>query len=156
MFARRLRRIGLAVLTLFVAAGVLNLLGVRTATVSAAGDGYRLSVEYATVTRPGLASFWVVEVRHAGGFDTPVTLATDAAYFDRFDFNQFYPEPASTSARGGFVLLTFDAIEGDVLRVRFDGRVTPTFAFQRARGSTALEIEGREIARVAYTTVAIP
>jgi hypothetical protein len=154
--ARSLRRVGLAVLTIFIGAGLLNLLGVRTATVSARGAGYRLSVEYATLTRPGLDSAWVVEVRHPGGFPGPITLATDASYLDRFDANRFVPEPASTSARGNLVLLTFDGVEGDVLRVRFDARVTPAFAFQFARGSTALEIEGREVARVAYATVAVP
>ena len=154
--ARTLRRIGLVVLGLFILAGLFNLLGVWTSTVSAEAGGYVLSVEYAAVTRPGLASSWIVEVRHEGGFDGPVTLATDADYFDRFDFNQLYPEPVSTSVRGNLDLLTFDDIEGDRLRVRFDGRVAPAFALALARGSTAVEVDGERVVRVEYTTVAMP
>jgi hypothetical protein len=54
------------------------------------------------------------------------------------------------------VLLTFEEIEGDRLVVRFDGRATPTFAFDLADASTGLEIDGREIVRVDYTTVVMP
>lgn len=154
--ARGFRRIGVGALAVFVLAGLLNLLGVRAGTVSAAGAGYLLSVEYEEVTRPGLASEWIVEVRREGGFDGAVTLATDAAYFDRFDFNQLYPEPASISPRGEEVLYVFEGIEGEVLRVAFDGRASPTFVFALVRGSTGLEVDDREIARVDYTTVVMP
>ena len=154
--ARRLRRAGLLVLGAVVLAGLLNLLGVRTGIVSAEGAGYRLSVEYAEVTRPGLATTWIVEVRREGGFDDAVTLATDATYFDRFDFNQLYPEPASIASRGEVVLFVFEEIEGELLRVAFDGRATPTFVFDLARGSTGLEVDGREVVRVDYTTVVMP
>ena len=154
--ARALRRVGLVALAVVVAAGLFNLLGVRTGTVSATGGGYRLSVEHAEVTRPGLASGWIVEVRREGGFDGPVTLVTDATYFDRFDFNQLYPEPASVLPRGEEVLFVFEGIQGDVLRVAFDGRASPTFVFALAHGSTALEVGGRELVRVDYTTVVMP
>jgi hypothetical protein len=154
--ARGYRRIGIVVLALFITAGLFNVLGVRTGTVSMAADGYVLSVEYEQVTRPGLASGWTVVVRREGGFDGPVTLVTDATYFDRFDFNQHYPEPASVVSRGEEVLYVFEGIEGEVLRVAFDGRASPTFVFALARGSTGLEVDGREIARVDYTTVVMP
>ncbi len=154
--ARGYRRLGIGALTLFVLAGLFNFLGVRTGNVSAAADGYQLSVEYESVTRPGLASEWIVQVRREGGFDEPVTLATDATYFDRFDFNQHYPEPASVVPRGEEVLFVFEGIQGEVLRVAFDGRASPTFSFALARGSTGLEVGGREIAHVDYTTVVMP
>jgi hypothetical protein len=154
--ARRYRRIGLVALGIVVSAGLLNLLGVRRDVASAEGDGYRLAVRYTSVTRPGLASTWEVEVRHQGGFDGPITLTTNADYFDRFDFNQFYPEPASTASRGEVVLLTFEGMEGERFVVRFDGRATPTFAFDLAEASTGLEIDGRQVARVDYTTVVMP
>jgi hypothetical protein len=154
--ARGYRRLGIGALALFVLAGLFNLLGVRTGIVSAAAAGYQLSVEYEAVTRPGLASEWIVVVRREGGFDGPVTLVTDATYFDRFDFNQLYPEPTSISPRGEEVLYVFEEIDGEVLRLAFDGRASPTFVFALARGSTGLEVDGREIARVDYTTVVMP
>jgi hypothetical protein len=54
------------------------------------------------------------------------------------------------------VLLTFDGIEGDRLVVRFDGRETPTYTFGLSEATTVLEIDGREIVRVDYTTVVMP
>jgi hypothetical protein len=154
--ARRYRRVGLALLGLVVGAGLLNLLGVRREVATAEAEGYRLSVQYTRVTRPGLASTWAVEVTHPGGFEEPVTLATNADYFDRFDFNQFYPEPSTTASRGDVVLLTFEEIEGERLVVRFDGRETPAYVFDLVEASTALEVGGREIVRVDYTTVVMP
>ncbi len=154
--ARRFRRIGLAVVALIVGAGLLNLLGVRAEVAVADGGGYRLEVRYARVTRPGLATPWEVAVTHPGGFDGPITLATNADYFGRFDFNQLYPEPSATSSRGGVLLLTFEEVEGERFVVRFDGRASPTFAFDLAEGSTALEIAGNELVRVDYTTVVMP
>jgi hypothetical protein len=154
--ARRIRRFGLAILGVVVVAGLFNLLGIRREVVVAEGAGYRLDVRYARVTRPGLATTWEVAVTHPGGFDGPITIATNADYFDRFDFNQFYPEPSTTAARGDVVLLTFEDIEGERFILRFDGRATPTFAFDPAEATTTLEVRGREVARVDYTTVVMP
>ena len=47
--------------------------------------------------------------------------------------------------RGEEVLYVFEGIQGDVLRVAFDGRASPTFVFALARGSTGLEVDGREM-----------
>jgi hypothetical protein len=154
--ARRYRRIGLAVLGIVVLAGALNLLGVRRDVVTEEGGGYRLSVRYTQVTRPGLASTWEVEVTREGGFDGPITLTTNADYFDRFDFNQLYPEPTSTTSREDVLLWTFEGIEGERFVVRFDGRTTPTFSVDLADATTGLEIDGREVASVDYTTVVMP
>jgi hypothetical protein len=154
--ARRYRRIGLGILAVVVTAGLFNVVGVRREVVTAEADGYRLEVEYTQVTRPGLASTWTVAVTHPGGFDGPFTVTTNADYFDRFDFNQFYPEPSTTASRGDVLLLTFEGIEGERFVLRFDGRATPTFVFDLAEASTGLEVDGREIARVDYTTVVMP
>jgi hypothetical protein len=154
--ARRGRRIGLVILGVVVLAGLFNLLGVRHEIVTAEGGGYGLSIEYARVTRPGLASSWVTTVTHPGGFDEPITIVTRAAYFDRFDFNQFYPEPAATASRGDRLLMTFEDIEGDRFVVRFDGRATPTFILDLAQATTGLEVGGRELVHVDYTTVVMP
>ena len=54
------------------------------------------------------------------------------------------------------MLLEFEEIDGEVLRVAFDGRASPTFAFSLAHGSTGLEVDGQELARVDYTTVVMP
>lgn len=154
--ARRFRRIGLGILGVVVLAGAFNLLGVRREVVTAEADGYLLEVEYTRVTRPGLASTWAVAVTHPGGFAGPITISTTADYFDRFDFNQFYPEPSTTASRGDVLLLTFEGIEGERFVLRFDGRATPMFVLDFAKASTGLEVDGREVAHVDYTTVVMP
>ncbi|HEX6230748.1 MAG TPA: hypothetical protein VF029_03455 [Actinomycetota bacterium] len=98
---RGFRRAGVGLVAVVVALGITDALGVRTRTVSASGSGYELRVTYAQVTRPGLATPWEAVIRHEGGFDGRIGLATTSAYFDGFDFNQIYPEPESSSVRNG-------------------------------------------------------
>ena len=152
---RTLRRIGLAAIGLLLVAGMLNLLGVRTGVAQAAGEGVRLTVTYSQISRSGLATPWTLEVASEGGFDGPVTVATSADYFDRFDFNQFYPEPSTTTVRDGELLLTFEPPAGDRLVVRFDGRASPTFGLG-SEATTTLETDGLPRLSVTYRTVVMP
>ena len=84
---RTARRVGLALLGAVLLLGATNLLGVRGGSVTATGGGYELTVTYATVSRPGLATPWTVHVRRPGGFQGPVTIATTGQYFHLFDEN---------------------------------------------------------------------
>lgn len=153
---RASRRVGLTAVVLFVAAGLFNLLGVRVRTVGASGDGVTLEVAYAAVTRSGLETPWTVVVRSSDGFDGPVTIATSAAYFERFDFNQWYPEPSSTTIRDDVLLLSFEPPDGGrVLTVRFDGRASPSFRLG-TRATTTLETDGLPPLSVEYRTVVMP
>jgi hypothetical protein len=152
---RSARRVGLAAIGLLVLLGLANVVGVRVATAAAAADGFTLEVTYAKVTRSGLETPWKVEVRAPGGFEGPVTIATSARYFERFDFNQWYPEPSSTIVRGDLLVLTFERPEGDVLLVRFDGRASPTFGLGSA-ATTTLDTEGLPELSVGYRTVVMP
>jgi hypothetical protein len=81
---RRLQALHLAttvVLVVIVALGVLDGLGVvpaygvDTARATASGGGYELEVEYATLSRPALATPFTITVRRDEGFDAPVELA---------------------------------------------------------------------------------
>lgn len=152
---RTLRRVGLVGIGVLLAAGMLNLLGVRTGVVRDAADGVTLAVTYAEASRSGLATPWQVEVMSPGGFGGPVTLTTSAAYFDRFDFNEFYPEPSSTTVRGELLVLTFEPPQGDLLVVRFDGRASPTFGIGSG-STTTLETDGLPRLSVSYRTVVMP
>jgi len=152
---RSARRAGLATIGLFVLLGLSSLLGMRTGTARASGDGVEMAVTYAQVTRSGLATPWTVEIRSSDGFDGPITLTTSAPYFERFDFNQWYPEPSATTVRGEQLVLTFDRPEGDVLRVRFDGRASPTFGLG-SDARTTLDTEGMPGLSVEYRTVVMP
>ena len=154
--ARTLRRAFLAVLFLFLAAGALGLLGVRTTSVSATAEGYELEVKYASVTRPGLATPWVVSVKHAGGFEGPITLATSAKYFDLFDENGLDPEPTSSTTSGDLLVWEFDPPEGDTLEVSFDARIEPAVQLKSMKARTVLIIDERRVTQVDYRTMVLP
>ena len=152
---RTLRRVGLVAIGALVLAGSANLVGLRLGSASAHAEGTSLEVTYARVTRPGLATPWRVEVRRAGGFDDPITISTTTAYFESFDFNQWYPEPTSSAVEAESLLLTFEPPVGEVLTVRFDGRATPTFNLGSS-AVTALRTPGMPALTVEYRTVVMP
>ena len=152
---RAARRVGLGAIGLLVLLGLGNVVGLRTDMASAEADDVSLVVTYAEVTRSGLETPWKVEIRSPGGFDRPVTITTTAEYFERFDFNQLYPEPSGTTVRGDLLVLTFDRPQGDMLLVRFDGRASPTFGLGSA-ATTSLDTPGLPPLSVGYRTVVMP
>ncbi|HZD17177.1 MAG TPA: hypothetical protein VE669_03445 [Actinomycetota bacterium] len=152
---RLARRLGIVSVAIVVAMGLGGVLGVRERTVTATAGGYELQVTYAAVTRPGLSTVWEVIVRHEGGFDGRIGIATTAAYFDGYDFNQLYPEPGEMSERDGKILMTFEPPVGEVLRVRLDARTTPTFHLGH-RARTELVIDGTPVVGVDYRTMVMP
>lgn len=153
--SRLQRRLGVAAIGLLVLLGLANLVGVRVGSASTKVGDTVLMVTYPSVTRPGLATPWMVEVRRAGGFPGPVTIVTTSEYFASFDFNQWYPEPSSTTIRGDDLVLTFERPQGDVFQVSFDGRATPTFNLG-SRATTSLETDGLPPLSVQYRTVVLP
>ncbi|HEX9885807.1 MAG TPA: hypothetical protein VGA70_04935 [Longimicrobiales bacterium] len=153
--ARMLRRVGLGMLFAFLGLGALNVFGVRSAQVSVTGGGYELTVTYAAMSRPGLATPWSVEVRRAGGFDGPVTVATTAAYFELFDENGLDPDPSAATTDGERTIWEFEPPPGEVLEISFDARISP--AVQRGGSAeTAVLVGGRPVVAVSYTTGVMP
>ncbi|HEX6331764.1 MAG TPA: hypothetical protein VF129_10840 [Actinomycetota bacterium] len=140
---------------LVVGLGLLGILGPRLETAVATTGSLRVEITYASVTRGGLATPWVVEVRRAGGFGSPISIATSGAYFDGFDFNTLYPEPVEMSTRGDRVVFEFAPPPGDVLRVRLDARATPAWTFWRS-AVTTVWTEGVPETSVSYRTVFLP
>jgi hypothetical protein len=149
------RRFIVAVLCLILGAAVLGWLGTRRATVSASGQGYRLIVDYTSISRAGLSSPWNVEVHHPGGFDGPIAIATTQEYFTIFDENGLFPEPSKTTSKGELVLMEFDPPEGEVLSIHLDTRIEPSVhSGESAR--TQLIVGGAVVAEVEYTTTVMP
>jgi len=154
--ARAGRRAFVTVLCVFLLAGVLGMLGVRTATVRAEGGGYELEVRYARVTRPGLAVPWSVTIRHPGGFDGPVTLSTTSSYFDLLDENAFEPEPESVTTDGERVSWEFAPPgQGDTMEVSLDTRTGPNVQWG-AEAVTAVLEDGRPVVEAEYRTWVLP
>jgi hypothetical protein len=153
--ARTVRRIGIGLLASFLLLGAINVFGVRSETVSASGGGYELTVTYAGMSRPGLATPWDVEVRRPGGFEGPVTIATTGHYLDMFDENGLDPDPSSSTATGDVVIWEFEPPSGETLSVSFDARLEPAVQVGRSGETSVLE-DGRSVVRVNYTTRVMP
>lgn len=156
--ARLLRRLFVAALSLFLLFGALGVYGVRTRTRSATGGGYELSLTYATVSRPGLATPFSFEVRRQGGFPQGLTVAALSSYFDVYDENGFSPTPEEETADGERTIWTFGPSTADILTIALDARIEPGVQFKRARGR--LEIlsapDGQALVTVAYSTLVMP
>jgi hypothetical protein len=153
--ARTTRRVGICLIALFLGLGAINVFGVRSDKVSASGGGFDLTVTYAAMSRPGLATPWEVEVRHRGGFDGPITIATTGDYMEMFDENGLDPDPSSSTATEDLIIWEFEPPDGETLTVSFDARLEP--AVQRGRsGETSVLVGGRSVVRVGYTTRVMP
>ncbi len=132
--SRLARRLFVAALGLFLLLGALGVYGVRTRTVSAAGGSYELSVRYASVSRPGLATPWSLEVRRPGGFPDGLTVAVMSSYFDVFDENGLDPAPEEETSDGERTFWTFGPSAADTISVSFDARIEPGVQVTRAKG----------------------
>jgi hypothetical protein len=153
--ARMGRRVFITLLFIFLGLGLAGMLGVRTGTVTAGGEGYELEVEFARVTRPGLATPWSATVRHPGGFDGPITIAVTADYFDMFDENGLDPDPAGATADGSYVYWEFDPPDGDTFEVSFDARIEPARQWGQ-EGVSRLMDGNRVIAEARFRTWVLP
>jgi len=154
--SRASRRVFIVALVAFLAVGALGGYGVRTRSTRSSGGGYDLEVRYASVTRPGLASPWSVEIRRAGGFDGPVRLATTARYFDSFDENGLSPDPTASTTDGERIIWEFEPPPGDMLVVSFDARIEPAVQLSWVTATTSVLDGDTAVASVRYRTVVLP
>jgi hypothetical protein len=145
----------MTLLAVFLLLGATGFLGVRTATVTAQGGGYDLTVTYGAITRSGLATPFEFEIRRPGGFDGPVTVSTSAAYFDLWDENGLDPEPSSATSTAETIIWEFEPPPGDVLAVSFDGRIEPGVQWGKG-GETSVLVDGQPVVTARYRTRVLP
>ena len=143
-------------MTIFVVAGLVGWLGPRSSDVSASDAGYDLDVRYAQVTRSGLVAPLRVRVSHPGGFDGPISLAFSKDIFDRFDFQNWYPNPSAETAGPQRLEYEFDPPTGAVFELTLDVRVGPTQPPSAHRYWVAVVSEGVDVARVSFRMVVMP
>ena len=153
--ARVGRRVMVAFLAAFVALGAVGLLGSKTSVVSASRGGYTLTVVYPSVTRPGLPVRWEFEVRHPGGFDGPISIATTFDYLHLFDVSNLEPDSTSSTASSDELIYWFDSPPGDVFRVAMDGNTEPG-QHELPPVTSAVLVGNRPVVSVSYHTVLVP
>lgn len=155
--ARAGRRVFVVLLGVFLLLGALGFYGVRTTSAWAAGGGYEVTVDYASVSRPGLATPWAFEIRRAGGFPDGVTVAVTSAYYDVFDENGLGPAPAEETTDGDLTIWQFAPTSSDTLSVSFDARIEPGVQLTTAKGElSVLGPNGRPAVTVAFKTFVMP
>ena len=150
-----LRRAFLLALLLFVLAGLLGLLGVRTTTARSSEAGWSLSVEHAAVARAGLDVPWQVTVTHPGGFGKELTLAVTGDYFDIFESQGFDPEPSDETRDAQTLYLTFPAPPGETFVLAFDAYIQPSAQAGR-EGTVAVMVDGDRVAATDFRTRLLP
>ncbi len=145
------RRSGFTLLTVIVALGLLGLLGPRERTAVARSDGYGLTVTYGSVVRSGQPVPLELSVDAPEPFQGPVEIALDPDVFERFDFQNWYPNPDKESRTGGELTYEFEPPDGDRLDVHLDARVSPGLSLGPQDYWVAVLVAGREVVRVDYT-----
>jgi hypothetical protein len=153
---RRVRLVGIGVLFAVVLAGVTGILGPREDTVARVEGGWSLTMEYGSVVRSGQPVPMEIEVRHPGGFNGPVRVIFDQSVFDRFDFQNWYPNPDSETAGPETVIYDFVPPGGDRLHVSLDARVAPLQAGGRFTYWLGLLVGDRVVARSEYVVWVVP
>ncbi len=152
---RAARRAIVALLSLFVLAGLTGYLGPKTATVTVRKGGYTVSVRYPAVTRPGLPIRWEYTVTHAGGFDGPVSLAITFDYLHLFDLTNIEPQAAEATSTSSVVVYSFRPPAGDTLRVSMDATAETGFHEVPAT-TTDVAVNGRAVVSIEFDTRVVP
>lgn len=145
-------------LAAFLALGALGLYGVRTTSVSGSGGGYALTVRYASISRPGLATPWAFEVTRAGGFPEGLTVGVRSSYFDAFDENGLGPAPAEETTDGKRTFWHFAPTTAETIDVSFDARIEPGVQLSRVKGQVDV-LSGRNgpvAVSATFTTFVMP
>ena len=154
---RRIRHISVSVIVTTVALAAVGLLGVSSARATNTDNGYSLSIQYAGITRPGLATPLSIEVVALGGnLPGNVTLRVSSDYLAMFDANGIEPTPTSAFNDGTWTDWTFDVPPGrGVLRVDFDGRLEPAVQWRRS-GTVAVIVDDQEVVATGINTWVAP
>ncbi|HJP66413.1 MAG TPA: hypothetical protein VKA30_08935 [Actinomycetota bacterium] len=127
--ARLGRRLALGLLALFVLLGAVGVFGIRTRTVSAAGNGYRLTLTYPATDRPQQPVRLTAVIAHDGGFAKPIEVGLTQEYLNLLDLNDIEPAPSASHNAGDLVIWEFDPPAGDTLVVTIDAIIEANARF---------------------------
>jgi hypothetical protein len=154
-FERILRVVSVVVIFGIVIAALFGFAGLTTGTAANSSGPLSVDVEYATVSRPGLATPLVIDIRSTEGALPPeVTLEIPRAYLSMFDENGLDPAPDSVTSDGETEIWTFAPGDVDTLSIDFDARLQPNMHYDRA-GWVVVRAGDDEV-RVDFTTRVMP
>ena len=150
------RRAGFAILLLIVLVSFLGVFGPTRKTITTTDGLTRLDLHYGYVVRSGQAVPLEITVTREGGFDGPITLVFDRNVLDRFDFQNWYPNPAAEVGEPDQVSYEFDPPDGDVFELALDARVAPTQVGGRHEFWVYLDMDGVRAVETDYVVWVMP
>ena len=154
---RMLRRAGVGVLVLIVAAAAFDVLGPRTGDTSASGGGYSLALEYAQIARAGEPAPLIVDITSEAAFGDAVQVRFCSSYFEHLDFQSWYPSPSAETSDPEWVVYEFDPPPaGRTLRVALDARVAPGQLGGRDGCEVSILEQDEPVVTLAWSTWRIP
>lgn len=135
-----IRRAVLALFTVLIVLGLLNVFGQRSDTTRAATTAASLEVRGPTRARGGLLFQERITVTAHQDINTP-RLVLSKGWADGLQINTIEPQPGSESSHDGRIVLSFDALPaGQRLIVYVDYQVNPTHV---GRTDMSLELDDR-------------
>jgi hypothetical protein len=150
--ARTLRRIGAALLVLFVLAGAVGAFGTRTATTRTEAGGYQVTVTYPSHSRPGHAVRFKVLVHSAKGFTDPIRIRLSSTYFELFDENAFDPDADAQTMDASYSYLEYKPPAGNDFLITSDTRVEPSRQRGEAGEVSVLDDQGAPVVTARFRT----
>jgi len=152
---RNLRRVGIVVIAVLVLLAALGVLGQKTTTRIATGEGYTLSVTYPSVVRPGLDVRFEIALSNPSGFGKTLTLAFKRHYFDVFDLNSVRPDADNSWSDASTIFYSWSAPPGTSFHFSLDMYAEYGEHFG-VDGSTSVVVAGRPVTTVTYHTRVVP
>jgi hypothetical protein len=132
MFERALRSVSFLVVFGVVVLALFGFAGLATGSATTVGDEFSVRVEHATVSRPGLATPFFIEIESRyGTLPDELTVELPRDYLGMFDENGLDPPPDSITSDGETEIWTFRPGDVAVLSIDFDARLQPNMHYSR-------------------------
>lgn len=157
VFERSLQSLSIVVVFGIVAFALFGFAGLATrGTDNTVGD-LTVHVDYATVSRPGLATPLVIGIESTSGMlPAELTVELPRAYLAMFDENGLDPSPDSVTSDGDTEIWTFRPGDVSVLSIDFDARLQPNMHYGRDGWVIVRGSDSDEAVRVDFHTRVMP
>lgn len=104
---------------------ILGVFDVRTASMTSSTPQGDLELIYPRMTRAGQATPLTFRLNSTTPITQPVTIELCGSYFDRLDFQSWYPNPSSETRSGDNLSYKFDPPQARSLVIALDARAAP-------------------------------
>lgn len=155
--SRLLHLVATAGVSLVLIVALVGWFGPRSAVKDATTGPYRMTVEYPAVTRSGVPAPFRVRIEQEQDFTGPVRIAVSDSFYEEFDFQNWYPNPATEIGETDRIVYEFDPPAGNRFEVSLDARTGPGQLGGKESYTAELLSETDEVlVSVDFNTVVMP